>query len=96
MRKIYIGDDTEHVDSEEVVLTSAPQDYEGLVKRVRLMDIYADVEPYGRKAKVKVLENAGTSMMMAGGGDDMFWLNKHSEDVKRVGSMTVYYFSFGG
>ena len=95
MRKIYIGDDSEHVDKEAEIFSGPPQNFEGLVKRVSLMDIYADVEPYGRRAKVKVLENSGTSMMMAGGGDDTFWLNQHSDEAKRVGSMTVYYFSFG-
>jgi len=93
MRKIYIGDD-QPSNREDLMEMASPKTFEDLEDRVGQMDIYADVERYGRKGRVKVMENAGTSMMLAGLTDDLFWLQQNSYEKKRVGSMTVYYFSF--
>ncbi len=91
MRKIYIGDDQ---PKQDITAMGRPQSYEELEERVGVMDIYADVERYGRKGRVKVMDHAGTTMMLASGGDDQFWLQQNSYEKKRIGSMTVYYFVF--
>lgn len=91
MQKFYIGDDQ---PKSNILDMGIPKNYEELQERVGQMDIYAEVERYGRKGKVKVMDHAGTTMMLASGGDDQYWLQKNSYEKKRLGSMTVYYFVF--
>ena len=81
MRKIFIGDDSSVVSEEE--LQDAPASYEHLQHKIHGMDIYADAERYGSKGKVKVMDNAGTTMMLAEGGGDKFWLQQHSYQQKK-------------
>jgi hypothetical protein len=55
-----------------------------------------DVVPYSNRAVVKVRNGAGTSMYLAKGGDDLFWLNQISDKKERKGDWTWYTVRFQG
>lgn len=55
-----------------------------------------DVIAYSNRAVVRVRNGAGTSMYLAKGGDDLFWLNQLSEKKERKGDWTLYTVRFQG
>jgi hypothetical protein len=60
------------------------------------MDISANI--IGRdslyRATVVVQKNIGTSMFLASGSDDLFWLNKNAVKVENKGDIVKYHFVF--
>ena len=55
-----------------------------------------DIDVFSNRAVVKVRNSGGTSMYLAKGGDDLFWLSSISSKKEKRGDWTWYTVRFEG
>ena len=94
VEKIYIGDDTKTKTPDD---DTPPKTLSELKQKVASMEIMADVDMVTKtKARVRVMDNVGTTMFMSKANDNLFYLSSFSESKEKKGSTTFFYFRLEG
>ena len=88
--------DKYYMDGSGGVKKVALTDVEILKKALASKSFEYEVEPYSNRAVVRVRKSGGTTMFLAKGGDDLFWLNSISDKKENRGDWTLYTVRFKG